>query len=32
MIETYEYGTSRDLVSGKEVVKSNSIIKQYKND
>ena len=29
-IETYAYGTSKDLVSGKEEVKCNNIIKQYK--
>ena len=29
-IETYVYGTSQDLVSGKKEVKCNSIIKQYK--
>ena len=31
-IETYAYGTSKDLVSEKEVIKCNNIIKQYKND
>ena len=30
-IETYAYGTSKDLVSEKEVIKCNKIIKQYKN-
>ena len=30
--ETYAYGTSKDLVSEKEVIKCNNIIKQYKND
>ena len=29
-IETYAYGTSKDLVRGKEEVKCNNIIKQYK--
>ena len=29
-IETYTYGTSKDLVSGKEVTKCNNIIKRYK--
>ena len=29
-IETY--GTSKDLVSEKEVIKCNNIIKPYKND
>ena len=31
-IETYAYGTSIDLVSKKEVIKCNNIIKRYKND
>ena len=31
-IETYAYGTSEDLVSEKEVIKCNNIIKRYKND
>ena len=31
-IETYAYGMSKDLVSEKEVVKCNNIIKRYKND
>ena len=31
-IETYPYGTSKDLVSEKEVIKCNNIIKRYKND
>ena len=31
-IETYEYGTSKDLISEKEEIKCNNIIKQYKND
>ena len=30
LIETYAYGTSNDLVSEKEVIKCNSIIKRYK--
>ena len=29
-IETYEYGTSKDIVSEKEYIKCNNIIKQYK--
>ena len=32
LIETYAYGMSKDLVSEKEVIKCNNIIKQYKND
>ena len=31
-IESYAYGTSKDLVSKKEEIKCNNIIKQYKND
>ena len=31
-IETYAYGTSKDLVSEKEGIKRNDIKKQYKND
>ena len=31
-IETYAYGTSKYLVSEKEEIKCNNIIKQYKND
>ena len=31
-IETYVYGTSKDLVSEKEEIKCNNIIKRYKND
>ena len=31
-IETYTYGTSKDLVREKEVIKRNNIIKRYKND
>ena len=30
LIETYRYGTSKDLVSEKEEIKCNNIIKQYK--
>ena len=29
-IETYAYGTSKDLVSEKEEIKCNIIIKRYK--
>ena len=29
-IETYAYGMSKDLVSEKEEIKCNNIIKQYK--
>ena len=29
-IETYAYGTSKDLVSDKEKIKYNNIIKRYK--
>ena len=29
-IKTYVYGTSKDLVSEKEKIKCNNIIKQYK--
>ena len=29
-IETYAYGTSKDLVSDKEEIKCNNIIKRYK--
>ena len=32
LIETYAYGTSKDLVSEKEEIKFNNIIKRYKND
>ena len=32
LIETYPYGTSKDLVSEKEEIKCNNVIKQYKND
>ena len=28
--ETYAYGTSKDLVSEKKVIKCNNIIKQHK--
>ena len=31
-IETYAYGTNKDLVSENEAIKCNNIIKQYKND
>ena len=31
-IETYAYGTSKDLVSEKEGIKRNDIKQQYKND
>ena len=30
LVETYTYGTSKDLVSEKEKIKCNCIIKQYK--
>ena len=30
-IETYPYGTRKDLVCRKEEIKYNNIIKQYKN-
>ena len=30
LIETYVYETSKDLVSDKEEIKYNNIIKQYK--
>ena len=29
-IKTYAYGTSKDLVTEKEEVKCNNIVKQYK--
>ena len=32
LIETYAYGTSKDLVSEKEEIKCNNIKKRYKND
>ena len=32
LIETYAYGTSKDLVSKKQEIKCNNIIKQYKNE
>ena len=32
LIEIYAYGTRKDLVSEKEEVKCNNIVKQYKND
>ena len=31
-IETYAYGTRKDLLSEKEEIKWNNIIKWYKND
>ena len=31
-IETYTYGTSKDLVSDKDEIKCNNIIKRHKND
>ena len=31
-IETYAYGMSKDLVTEKEGIKCNNMIKQYKND
>ena len=31
-IETYAYGMSKDLVSEKQVIEFNNIIKRYKND
>ena len=31
-IETYAYGTNKDLVSENEEIKCKNIIKQYKND
>ena len=30
LIETYAYGTSKDLICKKEKIKRNNIIKQYK--
>ena len=30
LIETYAYGTVKDLISDKEDIKCNNIIKQYK--
>ena len=30
LIETYEYGMRQDLISEKEEIKCNNIIKQYK--
>ena len=32
LIETYAYGMSEALVSEKEEMKGNSLIKQYNND
>ena len=31
-IETYAYGTSKDIVSEKDKIKCSNIIKRYKND
>ena len=31
-LETYAYGTSKDLVREKEEIKCNNIVKRYKND
>ena len=31
-IETFEYGTSKDLVSEKEEIKCSNLLKQFKND
>ena len=31
-IETFEYGTSKDLVREKEEIKCSNILKQFKND
>ena len=31
-METYAYGTSKNLINLKEEIKCNNIIKQYKND
>ena len=31
LIEKYAYGISKDLVSEKEKIKCNNIIRQYKN-
>ena len=32
LIETYAYGTSKDLLSEKKEIKCNNIIKRYKNN
>ena len=32
LIEKYAYGMSKDLAGKKEVIKSNNLIKRYKND
>ena len=32
LIETYAYGTNKDLVSKKEEIKCSNIIKKHKND
>ena len=31
LMDTYAYGTSKDLICKKEKIKWNNIIKQYKN-
>ena len=31
-IETYVYATSKDLISEKEEIRCNNIIKRFKND
>ena len=31
IMETYSYGTSKNLISKKEEIKCNNIIKQYNN-
>ena len=31
-IETYAYGTSKGLISEKEEITSNNIVKRYKDD
>ena len=31
-VETYAYGTRKNLVSEKEEIKCNNVIKRYKND
>ena len=32
LIETYEYGTSKNLVKQKELIKCKNVIKRYKNE
>ena len=32
LIETYAYGTSKDLVRGREEISCKNVIKQYKNN